>query len=66
MTDIKDNNDSKTKGCGLPTQVFSRVVGFYTPINQWNKGKAEEFEDRVVYDTPSKSKLKKMKREIEI
>jgi len=27
-------------------QVMSRVVGFYSPINQWNKGKAEEFKMR--------------------
>jgi ribonucleoside-triphosphate reductase len=34
------------------------VVGFLTPISQWNKGKREEFKDRVVFD-PEKSELKK-------
>jgi ribonucleoside-triphosphate reductase len=29
--------------------VFSRVCGFLTPISQWNKGKREEFKDRVTY-----------------
>ena len=31
-------------------EVYSRVVGFLTPISQWNKGKREEFGDRVTFD----------------
>jgi ribonucleoside-triphosphate reductase len=31
------------------TEVFSRVVGFYRPVKQWNKGKQEEFERRETY-----------------
>lgn len=30
-------------------QIYSRVVGFLTPISQWNKGKREEFRDRKTY-----------------
>jgi len=26
--------------------VYSRVVGYYQPVNQWNKGKRAEFYDR--------------------
>ena len=29
--------------------VYSRVVGFHTPINRWNKGKAAEWEDRKTF-----------------
>jgi len=29
--------------------VYSRVVGFHTPINRWNKGKAEEWKDRKTF-----------------
>ena len=32
--------------CGEPTEVYSRVVGFLTPVSHWNKGKQEEFIDR--------------------
>ncbi|MGI6788169.1 anaerobic ribonucleoside-triphosphate reductase [Aminobacterium colombiense] len=32
-------------------EVYSRVVGFLTPISQWNKGKREEFKDRKTFDT---------------
>ncbi len=31
---------------GIPVEVFSRVVGYYRPVSQWNKGKREEFNNR--------------------
>lgn len=30
-------------------EVYSRVVGYFRPVNQWNKGKKEEFGDRRTY-----------------
>lgn len=33
----------------VPVEVYSRVVGYFRPINQWNKGKQEEFRERKVY-----------------
>lgn len=33
----------------VPVEVYSRVVGYFRPVNQWNKGKQEEFKDRVEY-----------------
>jgi len=30
-------------------EVYSRVVGYLRPINQWNDGKAAEFKDRKTY-----------------
>ncbi len=33
----------------VPVEVYSRVVGYFRPINQWNKGKQEEFHERKVY-----------------
>lgn len=35
--------------CGKPTQVYTRVVGYYRPVQRWNKGKREEYKDRVEY-----------------
>jgi len=32
------------------TIIFSRVVGWLTPIHSFNLGKAEEYKDRKVYD----------------
>ena len=33
----------------VPVEVYSRVVGYFRPVNQWNKGKQEEYRDRKVY-----------------
>ena len=30
----------------IPVEVYSRVVGYFRPVNQWNKGKQEEFNQR--------------------
>ncbi len=32
--------------CGARTEIFSRVVGYLRPIQQWNPGKRAEFRDR--------------------
>lgn len=39
-------NSAKRTKC----EVYSRVVGFLTPVSQWNKGKKEEFKDRKTFD----------------
>lgn len=30
----------------IPTEVYSRVVGYYRPVQNWNRGKQEEFKQR--------------------
>jgi anaerobic ribonucleoside-triphosphate reductase len=35
--------------CGKTTEVFSRIVGYFRPISNWNPGKKEEFEKRVEF-----------------
>lgn len=32
--------------CDSRTEVYSRVCGFFRPVQQWNKGKREEFKER--------------------
>ncbi|MBD3370462.1 hypothetical protein GF402_08895 [Candidatus Fermentibacteria bacterium] len=32
------------------TEVYSRVVGYYRPVQDWNKGKQEEFTQRKYVD----------------
>jgi len=36
----------------VPAECYSRVVGFFRPINQWNPGKTEEFRQRKTYKIP--------------
>lgn len=35
--------------CGESCEVFSRVVGYISPVNQWNEGKSEEFKMRKTF-----------------
>lgn len=35
--------------CGADTEVYTRIVGYYRPVSQWNKGKQAEYDDRMVY-----------------
>ncbi len=43
----------KNRSIEVPVEVYSRVVGYYRPVNQWNKGKQEEFKERKEYSLDS-------------
>ncbi len=43
--------------CHKPTEVYSRITGYYRPIQNWNVGKTEEFKHRKEY-VPEHSNLK--------
>jgi ribonucleoside-triphosphate reductase len=36
--------------CGKECEVYSRIVGYFRPVQRWNVGKKEEFKDRLEYD----------------
>lgn len=36
--------------CGKKTEVYSRITGYYRPVQNWNDGKSQEFKDRKTYD----------------
>ncbi|MBP5166394.1 MAG: ribonucleoside triphosphate reductase, partial [Oscillospiraceae bacterium] len=44
--------------CGEKAEVYSRITGYYRPVQNWNDGKTQEFKQRKVYDI-STSTLKK-------
>ena len=35
--------------CGQEAEVYTRIVGYYRPVNRWNKGKQAEYSDRVTF-----------------
>lgn len=35
------------KGIKVPVEVYSRVVGYFRPVSQWNHGKRDEFSERA-------------------
>ena len=40
----------KCPDCGTTTEVYSRITGYYRPVQNWNDGKRKEFDDRKVYN----------------
>jgi len=42
--------------CTAKTEVYSRVVGYFSPLKGWNPGKKEEFNDRKEYELPEVKK----------
>ena len=39
--------------CGEKAEVYSRITGYYRPVQNWNDGKTQEFKERKVYDMKS-------------
>ena len=35
--------------CGRKTEVYSRITGYYRPVQNWNDGKSQEYQDRKTY-----------------
>jgi ribonucleoside-triphosphate reductase len=48
---------SKCPSCGEKCEVYSRIVGYLRPIEQWNDGKKSEFEIRKTFDPVFKKDL---------
>ena len=38
------------KKCEEDCEVYSRVVGYFRPVQNWNLGKKQEFEDRKEFE----------------
>ncbi len=47
------HKDAKGKECKQIPLVYSRIVGYYRPIKQWNKGKFEEYKMRKEFKEPA-------------
>ena len=44
--------------CGAKTEIYSRITGYYRPVQNWNDGKLQEYQNRTEYNISS-STLKK-------
>ncbi len=36
--------------CGESAEVYSRITGYYRPVQNWNDGKTQEYKERKLYD----------------
>ena len=50
--------EKKCPHCGCATEIYSRITGYYRPVQNWNDGKLQEYENRTEYDVAA-SCLKK-------
>jgi len=55
----------KCEKCGADTEVYSRIVGYIRPIQQWNHGKRAEFDDRKTYKMTTGKKVEEEEKEEE-
>lgn len=35
--------------CEKSCEVYTRIVGYFTPVSKWNIGKKQELKDRKIY-----------------
>ena len=49
--------------CGKEAEVYSRITGYYRPVQNWNDGKTQEYKDRKLYEI-NPSKLSEVKTNI--
>jgi anaerobic ribonucleoside-triphosphate reductase len=45
---------AELRRCGCRTEVYSRVVGFYRPVQNWNPSKRSEFVHRKPFVVPDR------------
>jgi len=49
---------------GTDSEVYARIVGYYRPVRNWNKGKAEEYTQRKLYEIDNKETESKLTIEV--
>ena len=45
------------ENCGKETEIYARIVGYYRPVKNWNKGKAEEYTERKLFEHENTTKV---------
>ncbi|MBN2511220.1 MAG: hypothetical protein JXB03_13150 [Spirochaetales bacterium] len=48
---LEELREERQRVNGTPTEVYSRIVGYYRSLNNWNKGKREEYNYRQYYNS---------------
>ena len=54
-----DTHRPKKKKCTV--EIFSRVCGYFQPVQRWNEGKRSEFHDRKCFDRTIADRAEKEK-----
>ncbi|MDF2539586.1 MAG: hypothetical protein K0S76_2607 [Herbinix sp.] len=43
--------------CGAPAEVYSRITGYYRPVQNWNEGKSQEYKNRRIYEVENSREM---------
>ncbi len=52
--------------CGAKAEVYSRITGYYRPVQNWNEGKTQEYKNRKLYDIKTSTLKKPIKTFVKI
>ena len=52
--------------CGKKTEVYSRITGYYRPVQNWNAGKTQEYKNRRLYQVNSLQEVERNKNQAEM
>lgn len=47
--ELQEAREALSQVKGTPTEVYSRIVGYYRSVRNWNKGKREEYAERKLF-----------------
>ena len=47
--ELEDTREALAQAEGSQAEVYSRIVGYYRSVRNWNKGKAEEYGERKLF-----------------
>ena len=48
--------------CGKATETYSRITGYYRPVQHWNNGKQQEFKQRQTYNFETEGVTNEIRR----
>ena len=50
----------------IPTEIYSRIVGYFRPVQNWNEGKKQEFCERRYYNVSALTAKGKVKKDTQV
>jgi len=56
--EIKELSEKLVTVKGTDTEVYTRIVGYYRSVRNWNKGKRDEYSQRKLFSQPDKHSLR--------
>ncbi|MBI9105815.1 MAG: hypothetical protein JEZ04_03665 [Spirochaetales bacterium] len=57
-TEIQELKDRLASVKGTDTEVYTRIVGYYRSVRNWNKGKRDEYNHRKLFSQPGSSSIR--------